>query len=169
MKHVRTGIKETGTVFVTGIVFRPSRDDVRAVVGKLHALGLLDELVPEVKINMVLRYESVLNPTVRVILERAEFREYQSMAPFQVLALLWVLACWNYRKNQGPYPGTIKKQKLPRLKPVLDFRCPFCARVVYEPGDETVSRDLQLHLFTYALREHGKKCTKLIYLDRSVK
>ncbi len=169
MKRRVVGIRETGTTFTTGVVFSPSWDDLHAVVAKLHKLGLMKDLVPEVRVDVILAHRGAMLRTVPLILERADIRRYREVAPDEILALLWVVACFNYRYCHGPYPGTIKRKRYPRRKPVLEFRCPFCGRDVYEPNPRYKSRRVIIEQYANALHRHAKDCEELLHLDRRVK
>lgn len=167
MKNVRMGIKETGTKFTTGIVFSPSWDDGHAVVSKLHGLGLLKDLVPEINVTVILAHRGPFKSTVRLMLERADTRNYEKKAPFEVLALLWVVACFNYKWCGGPYPGTITPVRRKRWKAVLEFRCPYCAQL-FVPNKRFKSRSVILNQYSSWIKKHGYECEELLHLDRSV-
>ena len=168
MKRRTVGIKETGTKFVTGEVFLPSWDDLHAMVGKLHKLGILADLVPEINVTVILAHRGPMTRTVPLILERAHFQRYNTLAPEEVLAMLWVLACFNYRYCRGAYPGTLPHKKRPRRLPVLEFRCPYCGRH-FTPNPRWKSRKKVLTTYITWLKQHAVECDRLLYLDRSVR
>ena len=169
MQKRRFGIKETGTTFTTGVVFIPSWEDVNAVVGKMYTLGLIKDLVPEVNISVILAHRGAMKMTVPLILERAYAKDYRNKAPFEVQALLWVLACFWYRFGGGPHPAPKQRVRLRKRDPIMSFRCPFCYRVVYEPNPRYKDRGVILKQFANALTRHGEECAKLLYLDVGVR
>lgn len=169
MKRQTIEISKTGTVFTTGEVFSPSWDDLHIAVGRLHEFGIMLDLVPEVRVDVILAHRGPMLRTVPLLLERAHTRNYQKVAPQPVLAALWVVACFNYTHCHGPYPGTIKRKRAPRRKPVLEFRCPYCGRIIYEPNPRYKSRKVILQQFAGALKRHAVECDKILFLDRSVK
>lgn len=164
----RYGLKETGTVFVLGEVFSPTWDDCHAAIARLSKLGVLDDLVPEVKTSVILAHRGALMRAVPTIIKRSAMKNYREKVPQVVLALLWVVACFNYKYCYGPYPGTIKRMKRPRRGPVLDFRCPFCGRE-FKPNPRFKSRRVILTQYINWLSRHADECDRLLYLDRSVK
>lgn len=162
------GIKETGTKFITGIVFLPSWDDVNAIIAKMYTLGLLKDLVPDVQVSVILAHQGAMRMTVPLILERADIKDYKDKAPFEVQAMLWVLACFWYRRGGGPHPAPPKKKRYARRGAVMEFRCPFC-RQEYKPHPRWKNRKSILRQYGYWMVKHGVQCDKLLYLDRSVK
>lgn len=162
------GIKETGTVFEIGSVFRPSWDDVRMVVGKMYDLGLIKDLVPEVNISVILAHGTALRMAVPLILERSDLKDYKHKAPKAVQAYLWVLACFWHIHGGGPRPATKAKRRYRKRGATLEFRCPYCARVIYEPNPRFKSRGVIIKQFANALTRHAEDCDDLLYLDRSV-
>jgi hypothetical protein len=168
MKRISTGIKTTGTEFTTGVVFTPTWDDLHAIIAKMNTLGLLNDLVPEINVTVILAHRGPMTRTVPLILERSHIRRYPQVAPDSVLAMLWVVACFNYKYCQGPYPGTLKRYKRPRRKPVREFRCPYCARQ-FIPNPRFKNRKVVLGHFISWLVEHAVQCDNLLSLDRSVK
>jgi hypothetical protein len=165
----RFGIKETGTAFTTGVVFSPSWDDVNAVIAKMYTLGLIKDLVPEVQVSVILAHRGAMRMTVPLILERADVKQYRKKSPFEVQAMLWVLACFWYKWGGGPHPAPAKKRRYPRRGPLMNFRCPYCYRVVYEPNARFKDRGVILKQFANAMHRHADDCAKLLYLDRGVR
>jgi hypothetical protein len=169
MRRKRCGIKATGTRFTSGVVFAPTWDDVNAVVATMYKLGLLKDLVPEINVTVILAHRGPMSRTVPLILERAYIRKYKEKAPENVLDLLWVIACFNYRFCKGPYPGSLPtRYRHPRRRAVLDFRCPFCGQE-YAPHPRWKSRKAILTRYATWIRKHAVECDKLLYLDRSVR
>ena len=168
MQRKRFGIKTTGTTFVTGEYFPPSWDDLHAVVVKLWKLGLLTDLVPEIKVPLVLAHRGPMYRTVPTLLKQAYFKEYHKKAPFEVQALLWVVACFNYRYCGGPYPGTIKRTRRPKGQSVLEFKCPMCGRKIFDPNPRFKSRSVILKQYSSAIRNHADECERLLYLAPEV-
>ena len=162
------GIKETGTKFITGIVFLPSWDDVNAIIAKMYILGLLKDLVPDVQVSVILAHQGAMRMTVPLILERADMKEYKDKAPFEVQAMLWVLACFWYRRGGGPHPAPPKKKRYARRGAVMEFRCPFC-RQEYKLHPRWKNRKYILTKYAIWLKKHAVQCDNLLYLDRSVK
>lgn len=169
MEKRKFGIKETGTIFTTGDVFSPSWNDVNACVAKLYTLGLIKDLVPEVNVTVVLAHRGAMKMAVPLILERSFIKDYKSKAPFEVRALLWVLACFWYKWGGGPHPAPAIKYCYPRRGTVLEFRCPYCGRDIFEPHPRFKSRKVILEQYAGALSKHAVECENLLYLDRRVK
>lgn len=163
------GIKETGTTFTTGVVFSPSWDDVNAVIAKMYTLGLIKDLVPEVKVSVILAHRGAMRMTVPLILERSLVHDYKAKAPFEVQAMLWVLACFWYKYGGGPHPAPASKRRYPKRGAVLSFRCPMCGRDVYEPNPRYKSRGIIIKQFANALNRHAEECDQHLYLDRRIK
>lgn len=168
MKHKRFGIQETDTTFTTGVVFSPSWDDVNAIVAKMYTLGLIKDLVPDVQVSVILAHRGAMRMTVPLILERAYMRGYKTKAPFEVQAMLWVLACFWYKWGGGPHPAPAHKRHYTRRSAILKFRCPFCL-TPYKPHPRWKNRQSILRQYGYWMVKHGVQCEKLLYLDRSVK
>jgi len=169
MKKARFGIKETGTTFTTGVIFSPDWDDTRAVISKMYTLGLLKDLVPEVNVSVILAHQGAMRMSVPLILERADVKNYRHKAPFEVQALLWVLACFWYKWGGGPHPAPKQRVRLERRKPIMSFRCPYCYREVYKPNPRYKDRGVILHQFANAMNRHADECAKILYLDRGVR
>lgn len=168
MKKKRFGIKETDTAFTTGVVFSPSWDDVNAIIAKMYTLGLIKDLVPDVQVSVILAHRGAMRMTVPLILERADMKGYKTKAPFEVQAMLWVLACFWYKWGGGPHPAPAYKKRYPRRGPVMEFRCPFCAQQ-YKPHPRWKNRKSILTRYASWIRKHAVQCEKLLYLDRSVR
>lgn len=168
MRRKTVGIKSTGTVFTSGVVFTPSWDDLHAMIAKLHGLGLLKDLVPEINVTVILAHRGPMARTVPLILQRAETRRYPTVAPPEVMDMLWVVACFNYSKCGGAYPGTLTRYKRRRKVAVLEFRCPCCGRE-YIPNPRWKNRRVVLDKYIRWLTKHAVECEKLLYLDRSVR
>lgn len=169
MQKKRFGLKETGTTFTTGVVFSPSWDDVNAVVAKMYTLGLLKDLVPDVHVSVILAHRGAMRMTVPLILERAYVKKYDKKAPFEVQAMLWVLACFWFKWGGGPHPAPASRKKYSRRGPVLEFRCPYCGRDVFEPNPRYKSRKAIIKQYATALNRHAVECDRLLILDRRVK
>lgn len=169
MKKKRYGIRETGTTFVTGYVFSPSWDDVNAIIAKMYVMGLLTQLVPDVQVSVVLAHRGAMRMTVPLILERANADKSVLVKQFEVKAMLWVLACFWYKYGGGPHPAPAAKRRYPRRGAIMNFRCPFCYRVVFEPSPRFKDRGVILKQFANAMHRHGDDCAKLLYLDVGVK
>ena len=171
MIRKKFGIKETGTTFITGVVFNPSWDDVNAIIAKMYVMGLLERLVPDVQVSVVLAHRGAMRMTVPLILERAHMDKsvlIKQTSTFEVKAMLWVLACFWYMYGGGPHPAPARKIRYPRRGAVLEFRCPFCAQQ-YKPHPRWKNRKSILRQYGYWMVKHGVQCDKLLYLDRSVK
>lgn len=169
MKKKSMGIRETGTTFVTGEVFSPSWDDAKAIVAKMYNLGLVLDLVPEIKISVILAHRGAFNRTIPTLLMRADMKDYKTKAPFAVQGMLWVLACYGYKWSGLPYPGTIKRHRYPKRGAVLEFRCPMCGRDIFEPNKRFKSRRVLIEQYANALHRHSQDCDDILYLDRRVK
>ncbi len=169
MKQKQFGIRETGTTFITGEVFSPNWDDAKAVIGKLFDLGLMTDLVPEIKVTVILAHRGPFNRSIPTILERAHLKDYKNKAPFEVQAFLWVLACYGYKWSGLPYPGTMKRRRYLKRGAVLEFRCPMCGRDIYEPNPRFKSRGVIIEQFSNALHRHADECDELLTLDRRIK
>lgn len=170
MKRKRGKIRETGTEFITGEVFTPSWDDVKAVLGKLHEMGMEPEIMPYgTSIRVCLRYRHVALKVIPDLLARAEFRNVHENAPFSIQAMLWVLACYNYKYCRGPYPGTIKRLRAPKREPVLEFRCPYCGNM-WKPNSRYKDRKVILSQYATWIKTH-EEChsSKYIELAQGVK
>lgn len=169
MKKKRVEIASTGTKFTTGEVFSPDWDDLHYVIAKLWKLGILQDLVPEIKIPVILAHRGPMYRTVPLLLERADIRNYKKVVPFEVMAMLWVVACFNYKWCRGPYPGTIKRKKHPKRRAVREFDCPFCGKTVFEPNKRFKSRRVIIEQYANALHRHSKDCEELLHLDRRIR
>jgi len=150
----RVIIKETGTEFMTGETFRPDWYDLRAAIRKLKDLGLTDDLVPGVNIEVLLSgNKSQTHAMVRILLERAAKRDYVNVAPFQVQICLWVLACYWYCHLGGPQPTSVKPTRLRKLE-VPVFRCPYCYHK-WTPPQQAMNQGHVVRLFTMWLYRHS--------------
>lgn len=168
MKKAKFGIMETGTSFITGVVFSPSWDDLNAIIAKMYTLGLIKDLVPDVQVSVILAHRGAMKMTVPLILERSDMKKYRTKAPFEVQAMLWVLACFWYKHGGGPHPAPAAKKRYARRGPVLEFRCPFCAQQ-YKPHPRWKNRKSILNKYAIWIKKHAVQCDKLLHLDRSVK
>lgn len=169
VKKAKFGIMETGTSFITGIVFSPSWDDVNAIIAKMFVLGLIKDLVPDVKVSVILAHRGAMRMTVPLILERADIKKYREKAPFEVQAMLWVLACFWYKWGGGPHPAPALKRRYPRRGAVLEFRCPMCGKDIWEPNPRFKKRSVIIKQFATVLNRHAIECDKVLHLDWRVK
>lgn len=170
MKRKGIEIPETGTKFVTGEVFTPKWSDAQAALGRIRELGLEEELMPfGTNLRVCIRYRDIANKVIPDILARAEYRKVHTVAPLRVMAVLWVLACYNYKWCGGPYPGTIEKQKLtPIRQPIKKFVCPYCG-TEWEPPKNYKNRQPILRAFGKWIRTHNQcHSDNHIELDREV-
>jgi hypothetical protein len=164
MRKKRIAIRETGTEFETGVVFIPSWDDFKAVLGRLWELGMEPEIMPyNTSIQETLRNRSIANKVVPDMLAKAEYRKLHENAPFVVQAGLWVIACYNYKWCRGPYPGTIKKYRAPKRKPVMEFRCPYCGNI-WTPNPRFKNRKVILSQFASWIANH-KSCNSVTHIE----
>ena len=168
MRKKRVEITSTGTTFTTGEVFSPNWDDLHYVVGRLWEFGILEELVPEIKIPVILAHRGPMYRTVPLLLERADAKYLRRKPPFNIMAMLWVVACFNYKYCQGPYPGTIKRMKRKKHGPVLEFRCPMCGQDIFEPNKRYKNRRVIIEQYANALSRHSGECEELLHLDRRI-
>ncbi len=168
MKQRRVKIGGTGTVFITGKRFSPGWDDLNVVVAKLWKLGILEDLVPEIKLSVILAHRGPMYRTVPSILERADVKNYKKKVPFEIMAMLWVIACFNYKWCRGPDPCTVKRYKHPKRRVTREYDCPFCRQIVLEPNKRFKSREVLITQYANALHRHSKKCNELLYLNRRV-
>ncbi len=165
MKRTKVRIKETDTEFVTGVVFRPTWSDTKIALGRIHEMGLEQDLMPHgTSVRVCVRYRGTANKVIPDILARAEFRKIHEKAPMAVQAILWVLACYHYTYSGGPYPGTIEKTpRTRRRKPIKKFQCPYCGHE-WEPPKNYKYRHAILRAYGEWIANH-KQCHNGEYIE----
>lgn len=148
-------IGATKTIFTTGEVFRPDWDDLKAVVRRLIDLGIAEDLVPNSAAILQGANRGQIDAVVPTMLERAAYRDYAHVAPFQVRACLWVLACYWHIHLGGPRPAMPMPTRQPRLQQVT-MRCPYCLEK-YPAPQRAMNQGYLLRMFSKWMYQHSRQ------------
>jgi len=147
-------IGATKTTFTTGEVFRPDWDDLKAVTRRLVDLGIAEDLVPNASVILQGANRGQIDALVPDLLARAAFRDYAHVAPFQVRACLWVLACYWHIHLNGPRPAMPKPTRQPRLQQVT-MRCPYCLEKFKAP-QVAANQGYLIRMFSKWMYQHSR-------------
>lgn len=163
--HREIVIRATGTTFKTGEVFRPTLNDLYAVVRRFRELGLADDLVPGAGIVLVSGNRSAIHDLIPKLLEAAAARNYANIAPFQVRAILWVMACYWHTWLGGPRPAMPRPTRTPRLETPV-FKCPYCHAKWHPKNEPEAQVNILREFAKWMYRHANENCHYLVGTSR---
>ena len=178
---IRVGIESTGLKFTVGKLCKPTGTDLTYCLRILMDEGVLDDELLEFEDGFSLSLlfgEDAYTWRKRYVYRILEFLgvyhdgaswnypftpDQFGRTEFKILALLWVLQCWdwkvNYQRRPEPrLPGVYNRGKWGRAL-VPSMRCPICSKAMPEP-DVRSKLEARLRAFYLWLPGHASEYHK---------